>query len=70
MKKSAFKLEFVPIKGTNINHYVLRLDEDDRIRKHGMSESLSGGPNPAVEVVVVEVAEEILQLMFTLIARR
>ena len=27
-EKSAFKLEFVPIKGTNIDHYVLSLDED------------------------------------------
>ena len=44
MKKSAFKLEFVPIKGTNINHYVLRLDEDAGLETRDVK-SLSGGPS-------------------------
>ena len=45
VKKSCIQnLEFVPIKGTNINHYVLRLDEDAGLETRDVK-SLSGGPS-------------------------
>ena len=40
--KSAFKLAFVPIKGTNIDHYVLRLEEDAGQETRDIT-SLGGG---------------------------